>query len=87
MKESPPPLERVQFPQGDPNMEVQPAVRTLHTCTQPYNAMFITCYQNPITAKRDMLRMNRWKLNPPVEVSARVRSEKRLESKLIITVM
>lgn len=53
-------FEGVQFPLGVLHLEVQPAVRSLQTCTQPYNEMFITCAQNLITPKIDAFRWDRW---------------------------
>lgn len=52
------PVEGLQFPQGELHLGVQPAVRTVHA--HAHNLLFITCYQNLITPKIDVISLGRW---------------------------
>lgn len=57
------PVEGLQFPQGELHLGVQPAVRTAHT--RAHNLLLITCYQNLITPKIDVISLGRWWLFSP----------------------
>lgn len=86
MKDSSPPLEALQFPPEGISTSGYNLPSGLSK--RAHGFLFITCYQDLITPKIDLIRLNRWwvflKLNPPLEVQARLETHtvriQRLES-------
>ncbi len=80
MKDSSAPPEGVQFPRGDAtsgcNLLSGLSASNTHTQTHEHIiCCFFTCYQNLITDKIDLIRLDRWQhflqLDPPPDLQKR----------------